>query len=139
MKFFVNVKALGKLRASVKQVPFEIEGTPENVRDLIVRVVAACVAQFEQRAAQTEVLAAMTADEIADRAVSGKISFGDANGERGVNLQQAQQNALQCFEDGIYRIFLDGQPLEELDREIELNEQSQLTFVRLTMLAGRLW
>lgn len=139
MKFFVNVKALGKLRASVEQVPFEIDGNPEDVRDLIIRVVAACVAQFERRAAQGEVLAAMTADGIADRAMSGKISFGDVNGERSVDLQQAQQNALQCFEDGIYRVFLDGQPLEELDRKIKLNEQSQLTFVRLTMLAGRLW
>ena len=139
MRLFVNVKALGKLRASVEQVPFDIDGRPEDVRGLIIEVVAACVAQFEKRAVQGEVLAAMTADEIADRAMSGKIAFGELTGESNVQLQQAQQNALQCFEDGIYRIFLDGQPLEELDQKIELNEQSQLTFVRLTMLAGRLW
>ena len=139
MRFYVNVKALGKLRASVECAPFEIEGTPEDVRGLIIEVVAACASQFEQRSARSEVLEAMTAKEIADRSRSGKISFDMVNGENAVNVPQAQQNALQCFEDGIYRIFLDGKSLQELDEKITINEQSQLTFVRLTMLAGRLW
>ena len=49
------------------------------------------------------------------------------------------EHALQCFEDGIYRIFMDGKQLDRLDREITLGEDSELTFVRLTMLSGRLW
>ena len=44
-----------------------------------------------------------------------------------------------CFEDGIYRIFLDDRPLERLDEEIGEAGKGTFTFVRLTMLSGRLW
>ena len=48
-------------------------------------------------------------------------------------------HAIQSFEDGIYRIFLDDRALEQLEEKILLTEGSSLTFVRLTMLAGRMW
>lgn len=54
-------------------------------------------------------------------------------------LLKAQENAIQCFEDGIYRIFLDEEPLENLDDKIHITKDSVFTFVRLTMLAGRMW
>ena len=54
-------------------------------------------------------------------------------------MQQAVENALQSFEDGIYRIFLNDRPLERLDEGIRIMDEDSLTFVRLTMLAGRMW
>ncbi|MFR9236606.1 MAG: hypothetical protein ACLVLH_28055 [Eisenbergiella massiliensis] len=49
------------------------------------------------------------------------------------------KNACQCFEDGIAVIFLEGKRLETLEERIALREDSELTFVRMTMLAGRMW
>ena len=72
--------------------------------------------------------------------------FPDIRGTAGVNygdrkadLESAVDHAIQSFEDGIYRIFLDDRALEQLEEKILLTEGSSLTFVRLTMLAGRMW
>ena len=48
-------------------------------------------------------------------------------------------NALQSYEDGIFRIFLDDAELGELSSSVQLKEESTLTFIRLAMLSGRLW
>lgn len=81
----------------------------------------------------------MTREEIEDKAEAGKISFGTVYGDRKADFKKAQDNAIQCFEDGIYRIFLDNRPLESLDEPIEITGETVFTFVRLTMLAGRMW
>ena len=52
---------------------------------------------------------------------------------------KAAANALQSYADGLYRIFLNGNPLGELETKIKLTEGDCLTVVRLTLLAGRLW
>ena len=74
-----------------------------------------------------------------EQAEVGKISFGVNYGENRADLEQAVANALQCFEDGIYRIFLGTEQLRKLDDTITLAEDCELTFVRLTMLVGRMW
>ena len=52
----------------------------------------------------------------------------------------AIENARQSFEDGIYRIFVNGEELgETCDTPVTLKENDEITFVRLTMLAGRMW
>ena len=65
--------------------------------------------------------------------------FGVNYGDRKADPESAVNHAIQSFEDGIYRIFLDDRALEQLEEKILLTEGSSLTFVRLTMLAGRMW
>ena len=55
------------------------------------------------------------------------------------DLKEACDNAIQCFEDGIYRIFLDDRPLLDLEEDIGGETDGMFTFVRLTMLSGRMW
>ncbi len=45
----------------------------------------------------------------------------------------------QCFEDGIFRIYLGTEELKKPEDLISLEEDSELTFIRLTMLSGRMW
>ena len=73
------------------------------------------------------------------QAQSGEVSFGSIYGETEAELEKAQENAVQCFEDGIYRIFMDGMPLASLDEAVCITEDSEFTFVRMTMLSGRMW
>ena len=59
-----------------------------------------------------------------------------------VNVQgliEAITNALQSYEDGIFRIFMDDTETGDLSSPIQLKEESTLTFIRLAMLSGRLW
>lgn len=155
MKIKVNVKRLGKKKASVETAEYEIAGHPQTVRELILSVVESEVAAYNRRYEEAHsrenlqtdeegnkdpgILGWLTRKEMEDQAQSGKIGLQVNYGEKKADLKKAQANAVQCFEDGIYRIFLDGQPLEELDGRIEITEQSEFTFVRLVMLAGRMW
>ena len=77
--------------------------------------------------------------EIEDLADSGRIAFGMVYSDKTEDPEKAVANALQCYEDGLFRIFLNGRPLGSLNEEMQLNENDRLTVVRLTMLAGRLW
>ena len=120
-----------------------IKGNPAAgvvpVRELIEAVTTACVTLYNQRMDDKELLRCLTSDEINDQAASGRVGFGVNYGDRKADPESAVNHAIQSFEDGIYRIFLDDRALEQLEEKILLTEGSSLTFVRLTMLAGRMW
>ena len=152
MKIRVNVKQMGKRKPSVGERLCEIAGQPSTVRELIEAVVTSEVEAYNHRfetagesiredASPREegILKYLTRQEIKDQAQGGKISFGAVYGEKPAEPEAAKTNAIQSFEDGIYRIFLDGEPLEELDRPVRVTEEGVFTFVRLVMLAGRMW
>ena len=69
----------------------------------------------------------------------GKIAFGINYGGKEQELEPAVNNAIQAFEDGLYRIFQGENELEGLDTVIDINDNDALTFIRLTMLTGRMW
>ena len=39
----------------------------------------------------------------------------------------------------MFRVFLGDRELENLDEKVEFAEGNEITFIRLTMLAGRMW
>ena len=139
MKILVNMKKLGKRKNSITQLPYELEGQPNTVKELIVQMVTVCVKDYNARMESKELLQNLSLADMEEQAEAGKISFGVNYGENRAELEQAVANALQCFEDGIYRIFLGTEQLQKLEDRIVLSEGSELTFVRLTMLAGRMW
>lgn len=139
MKIHVNLKSVARRKQSVEPAVYEIRGCPSTVRELILAVTETGVEEYNRRMENSKLLTCLTRAEIEEKAQAGKIGFGVNYGEKKAGLEAAQENALQCFEDGIYRIFLDGKPLEALDERISVTEESVFTFVRLTMLAGRMW
>lgn len=141
MEIKVALKSIGKRKPSIEPTPYKIQGCPATVRELILAVTEAEVTAYNRQVDAPELLPYMTLskEEMTDNAQTGKIAFGTNYGKKKANLQEAQTNAIQCFEDGIYRIFLDNEPLDNLDTDISITEHSIFTFVRLTMLAGRMW
>ena len=57
---------------------------------------------------------------------------------RQADADRAVANALQCYEDGIFRMFLNGCPLGDICTPVEVMEGDCLSVVRLTLLAGRM-
>ena len=140
MQVRVNVKRIGKRKNAIEARPYEI-GEVRDVGALIAAFVTAEVTRFNARAEVGETaLRYLTNAEIADAATVGKIGFGtDYNGKL-QDLTAAIENARQSFEDGIYRIFINGEePASDLAAPVALAENDEVTFVRLTMLAGRMW
>lgn len=139
MKVLVNMKKLGSRKNSITQIPYELEKEPHTVKELITQMVTLCVGDYNAHMESQELLKNLSLANMEDQAAAGKISFGVNYGEECADEESAVANALQCFEDGIYRIFCGTEQLQKLEDTIALTEGCELTFVRLTMLAGRMW
>ena len=86
-----------------------------------------------------EILEKQLEDRIKAGAQAGKVTYGDSMDDRKADAEKAVLNALQCFDDGIVALFADGVRYTRREEQIPLKDQSEVTFVRLTFLAGRMW
>ena len=76
---------------------------------------------------------------VIEGAQAGKVSYGEPMDDRKADAEKAVLNALQYFDDGIVALFADGVRYTRREEKIPLKDQSEVTFVRLTFLAGRMW
>ena len=60
-------------------------------------------------------------------------------GEKAPDVGKSIETAMLGFQDGLFRVFLGDTELTELDEKLKLQEGDTVTFIRLTMLAGRMW
>lgn len=148
MKLMFEQKKPGRIRQSIEPVEIEIAGVPSTVGALIEAIVRACVEVFNRKALKApdrdnmdsdSIHNVIGSDRVDDLVETGRVAFGIVYNGKMEDSDKAVINALQCYEDGIFRIFLNGKPLGELQEGIKLNDGDTLTVVRLTMLAGRLW
>lgn len=139
MNLSVNVKQLGKRKNVIENKKFSVDPVPFTTAELIIAIVIRQVQEYNERLEQSDLLKYLTEEEIKEKSVSGKISFQVNYNGMAANAQKAVYNALQSFEDGIFRVFLNDRELESLNDAICLKEEDTLTFIRLTMLAGRIW
>lgn len=140
MKLKVEVKQLGARGKKVAPVPFEIEGVPGTAGELIAATAKKCAEEYNERVRRGEtVQSPLSERQINDMAGIGRITFGICNGDKEQDIQKAVDNALLAFRDGLFCMFINGTQVTEADRAIELQEDDVLTFIRLTMLTGRMW
>ncbi len=133
---YVRMKKLGKQKtADLQSVPYELDKRPDSVRELLTALTICGVKQYNARKDEGKILAYLTKEEIAEQASRGKIASGLRGGED-ASENQAVENTIQCFEDGIYRVFAGETELTDLSEKIPWTEDIVFTFIRLTMLAG---
>ncbi len=141
----VTGKALGSRRPlfadwSIPIPPDDANGDGDGgltLRDLIERIVVQQVSLFRKRQHDRQFLRALTAAEISDAVDRGKVDLGGSEVPiQNVDEEQAIHNTIQAFEDGIYLVVIDEQEQKDLDKQIFLNAESRITFIRLTMLSG---
>lgn len=135
----VNIKSVSNKQNKIKQMSISYDEKIQNVRELILATVKYCVENYNERMENSEILKALSIEQIENQAAQGKVSFGINYGEKRAELSKAEADALEAFEDGIAVIFADEKKLESLDEKIEIQKIKSLTFVKLTMLAGRMW
>lgn len=139
MLLYLQVKQIARRRAVVVPQEWHLPSTPRNVAELIALAVAREVDAHNERAQQQEIVRYLTSEEVADQATTGRVSFGlNYNGQLAQHAA-AIDNALQSYADGIYRLFINDEEAGALDAPLSLHEGDTLTFIRLTMLAGRMW
>ncbi|MDO5607061.1 MAG: hypothetical protein Q4G08_01275 [Capnocytophaga sp.] len=138
MQIQVNVKQLGKKKPAVATQALEIADLKENtLKELITNIVKQQVTAFNKRTESSAIIPFLTNSDIETLSHSGKIGFGSVHNPEKAVEEKAVENALLAFKDGLFCVFMDEKPLENLSEKINPNPESIFTFVRLTFLSGR--
>ena len=137
---YARMKRAGKQRKEdLVPVSFELGSKPDTVRELLTELVRLSVKQYNERKDEGQVLSYLTKEQISGQAAAGKVSFG-LRGGSDADPEKAVGNALQCFADGIYRVFAGEEELTGLEQTIPWGageeKEPVFTFIRLTMLSG---
>jgi hypothetical protein len=109
---------------------------PPTLRTLITQVVLEQVNAFRKRQAESRLVHVLTARQMDDAAARGKVASGGSDVRQVVDPQEAVEVALLAFADGLFLVFIDGEPVASLDAEVHLAEEARVSFVRLVALAG---
>ena len=137
MKIIINVKSLSRKKV-IHQEEVELKNKISTTKDLIAELVKINVEKFNKKIDDKNILSIITNENIAKAARIGKIG-DEVHGDKKANLEKALDTAYLAFEDGLYCIFINDEQSEKLDDSLDLKDGDILTFIRLTMLAGRMW
>lgn len=135
----VNIKGITKGKGKINTITIPCEESLSTVKELLTYMVRYCVREYNSRKENGELLKVLGKEEISNKSATGKIGFGVNYGEKKPKPDEAIENALQCYEDGIVVLFVGDRKTETLEEEITVKDDTELTFIRLTMLAGRMW
>lgn len=139
MELKINCKSTAKRRNTVQGISCHYEKPVGTVRELLSETVRIQVAEYQKRRESAELLKILSGEEIEEKKAAGKIGFGCIYGNRPPKPEAAVQTVLDAFTDGLICVFVDGEQKEHLEDTLALKEGSEITFVRLVMLAGRMW
>lgn len=135
----INIKKLTRANASIDKLEIDTPSGLKNVRELIEYVTGYCVNEYEKRREAGELLKMLEKEEIEDKAKSGKVGFGVNYGTKSPKMEEAKKNSVQSFGDGVTALFIDGKRMESLEEAVEIKDETELTFIKLTAYAGRMW
>lgn len=133
----LRFKRLGKKR--IKNRPYELPVVPDCLRALIHACVQAEVERFNASREDPMVLRFLTPEDIGKGAMDGKITFGELHNVQKTDLAAAGEAAIQGWKDGLFAVFHGETELLDLDDPMGFAEGDEITFIRLTFLAGLRW
>lgn len=139
MKVKVNVKGVSNRQNKIETAYFDYSEAVNTLEEFLTSTVKICVADYNKRQKDSDILKVLSPENIENQSQTGKVSFGVNYGGKRADEKKAVENALQCFRDGIVAVFIDGDRKEYLTDTVLLTEDSEVTFVRLTFLSGRMW
>ena len=128
----------GRRRAGTVEHPVEIGLDPgfHPLRTVIDAVVRAEIREFRRRAEEQRFVRVLTEQALAEAVETGTVRFGDVERTAEVDDEAAVAAALLAFEDGLFEVFVDEEPVAGLDDEVALASTTKLLFLRLVPLAG---
>lgn len=144
MNISISVKQLGKKHPLLqeKSIDLSIENPVITTQNLIEAVVDHQVQLFHSSSFEFEdedKIHLPKENYLPILTDTGKVGFGALYNHNKVDLAKAQENAIVAFEDGLYAVFYGEDQLETLSEEIDLSQNKNLKFIRLTFLAGSYW
>lgn len=130
----------GRRRAGTAEhaldLDLDVASAPPTLAALIESVVRAEVAAFRRRAEEQRFVRVLTERAMAEGAERGAVRSGGSEAATEVDADEAVAAALLAYEDGLYKVVLDDEPLDDLAAPVQLHADSRLLFLRLVALAG---
>ncbi len=139
IQIYVSMKHMGNVARKVKEYPFVLEKAPRTLKELIEEAVKTCICAYKARAESAKNPAPLSDEQFEGMRELGKFAFGVHYNERQADEKEAIQIALEAVSDGLVRVFRGNEEITGLDNEVRISEGDVFTFVRLTMLSGRMW
>lgn len=139
IKIYVAMKHAGNLTKKVKAHPFVLDKTPDTLRELIEESVKSCISAYKAHGSDAPATTPLTDEQFDGMREIGKFAFGVRYNENETDEEKAIQTAIDGVTDGLVRVFKGNDEMTDLDAEAEIAEGDTFTFVRLTMLSGRMW
>jgi hypothetical protein len=133
----IQLKRLGKKK--VKTLDYQIDTIPKTLKELIESCVKAEVKIYNEKRENTQLISFLSPKDIQEQSEKGKIGFGDIANTTLAIEQEAIENALLGFKDGLFVVFVDDEEIKKLDLKLTLTEKATITFLRLTFLTGTYW
>ena len=79
---------------------------------------------------------ALSDSEIAAQAEEGRIRFAENYSENHDTMAKAMERTKQAYDDGLFKVFINGEEVTEWNGPITLCQGTEVVFLRLTMLTG---
>ena len=125
MQIFVRVKALGKRKDVLTPIPREIPPVG-SLRELITVLVRQEVENFNSRGTEIQLTPWLSPEQIDAGVSAGKVGFGRLWSDRKADPEKAVTNAMQCFEDGLIRVFMGDTELTEPDAPLSVPKTAEI-------------
>ena len=142
MRLGIRIKQLGKKRNYIDKRFIDIEGeynTPYPLELIIKNVVSQQVQAFNRGKNEKSLIHFLNERPARAHHGNGRIIFNHPYNSKLVDEEKAIKTALLAFQDGIIAIFMDENQIHAIDEKIIITENSLMTFVKLTFLAGSIW
>ena len=139
MQIYINMKTAGSRKPPLIKTLYEIPDSVSTVGELLKSLVEIEVERYDQRNADDKLITYLTEAQIEEQAVTGKVGFGRVYSDKKPDLEKAVENALQCYQDGLVRVFRNEKELEQLEETVHFESGDEITLIRLTFLTGRMW
>ncbi|WP_312476606.1 hypothetical protein [Neobacillus sp.] len=139
MKIYVTLKSIAKRKAFLEKVEFQLTKQPETIGELISELVSINVRAFNERQEDIPFGQFFTKEEMIQSGAAGKVDFAVVYNEHKANEEDAIKTAIQAFQDGFFKVFIKDVEQGVESPSIQLNDGDHLVFIKLTMLAGRMW
>ena len=138
-QLYIRIKQVGKRKPLIEDQPLTVPVTVDTFRSLLEYIVRMRVKAFNERSETGDWTKYLTDFNLDATAETGKVGFDAVYNDRKQDADKAVDTAILAFQDGLFRVFQGDEELESLDTPLNLHDGDGLTFIRLTMLAGRSW
>lgn len=139
MKICYQIKPLGKAPKHLRKYHLELDiSNPTTLENLLTKLVVQQYNAFKEQV-ETPILPILSSTDLNTQATQGKIGFNAIYNSNLGSQEKAVQDALQAFEDGLFAVFIDEEPLDDLTSTLSIRPETIFTFIRLTFLTGSFW